>query len=94
MLPSRIKITLSGRREEVVTVESVDTQPDTRPPRRARRPDRTYVVPRAVIVFLLALDFDSLVCHVEGVQELPVGQEESHEVVFLDVGYIKDEAKG
>lgn len=56
--------------------------------------DWTYIVPRAVIVFLLALDFDSLVCDVEGVHELPVGQEESHEVVLLDVGYIKDEAKG
>lgn len=51
-------------------------------------------MPCAVVVFLLALDFDPLVCHVERVYELPVGQEESHEVVLLDIRYIKDEAEG
>lgn len=55
---------------------------------------QTYIVPCTVIVFLLAPDFDSLLCYVEGVYKLPVGQEESHEVVLLDVRYIKDEAKG
>ena len=54
----------------------------------------TYIVPGTVIVFLLAPDFDSLLCCVEGVNKLPVGQEESHEVVLLDVRYIKDEAEG
>lgn len=50
-------------------------------------------MPSTVVVFLLAPDFDSLVRYVEGVHKLPVGQEESHEVLLLDIRYIKDEAK-
>lgn len=53
----------------------------------------TYIVPCTVIVFLLAPDFDSLLFYIESVYELPVGQEQGHEVVLLDVRYIKDEAK-
>lgn len=55
--------------------------------------ESTYIVPYAIVVFLRALDFDPLVRHVEGVDQLPVGQEESHEVVLLGIGHIEDEPK-
>lgn len=51
-------------------------------------------MPCTIIVFLLTLDFDSLVCYIEGVYKLPMGQKESHEVVLLDIRYIEDETKG
>lgn len=52
-----------------------------------------YIVPNAIIVFLWASDFDPLVRHVEGVDQLPVRQEESHEVVLLGIRHIEDESK-
>ena len=55
---------------------------------------RTHIVPRAVVVALLAPDLNSLVGHVEGVDEFPVCQEQSHEVVLLGVGDVQDEAEG
>lgn len=51
-------------------------------------------MPCTIVVFLLALNFDSLICNVEGVYELPVSQEKSHEVVLLVIRYIKDETEG
>ena len=51
-------------------------------------------MPFTIIVSLITLDFNFLVCHVKSVYKFPVGQEESHKVVLLDIRYIKDEAKG
>lgn len=51
-------------------------------------------MPCTVIILLLTLEFDSLICYIKGVNQLPMGQKESQEVVFLDIRYIKDEAKG
>ena len=50
-------------------------------------------MPCTIVVFLITPNFDSLISNVEGVYKLPVGQEESHEVVLLVISYIKDEAE-
>lgn len=55
--------------------------------------ESTYIVPNAIVVFLWAPYLDPLVRHVEGVDQLAVGQEESHEVVLLGIRHIKDESK-
>lgn len=94
-LVSRIKTTFRGEDTRGHVSEDVRTTTTTRlcTDPGVRDEARAYAVPRAVVILLLALNFNSFVGRIKGVYQLPVRKEESHEIVLLIIGHVQDQTE-
>lgn len=55
---------------------------------------QAHLMPETIVVFLWAPDLYPLLAHVEGEDQLSMGQEECHEVILPGIRHVKDEAGG